>query len=275
MGQIFLIVIDAYSKWTEIEIVKSATAQNTIKHLRMMFARFGLPKVLVSDNGTCFTSGDFSEFTLRNGIKHLRIAPYHLSSNGQAERAVQTFKLGMKKQSDGTLQSKLSHFLFYYRLTPHATTRVTPAELLLNRRPRSHLDLVVPSLSDQVQQQQQKQKAQHDRGCTNRSFQQGDSVLARNIRQGSSNDLPWLLGMIVRPVGPLSYEIKLSNDQIIRRHIDHIRPNEMNSADTPTTMSVDILDDVLPFTTSQPPTPVNAGCRRSQREQCPPERFQA
>ena len=73
----------------------------------MMLARFGLPKLLVPDNGTCFTSSDFSEFTSRNGIKHLRIAPYHPSSNGQAERTVQIFKLGMKKQSDGTLQTKL------------------------------------------------------------------------------------------------------------------------------------------------------------------------
>ena len=141
-----LVVTDAYSKWIEInqEMVKSATAQNTIEHLHMMFARFGLSKVLVTDNRTCFT------ITLRNGIKHLRIALYHPSSNGQAKRAVQTFKLGIKKQSASILQSKLLRFLSYYRLTPHATTGVPPAELLLNRRPRSHLDFVVPSLRDQV-----------------------------------------------------------------------------------------------------------------------------
>ena len=73
MGQMFLVVIDVYLKWMEIEIVKTATAQNSIKYLRMMFAR--LPKVLVSDNGTCFTSSDFSEFTSRNLIKHLCITP--------------------------------------------------------------------------------------------------------------------------------------------------------------------------------------------------------
>ena len=135
-------------------MVKSATAQNTIEYLRMMFARYGLPKVLFTGNGTCFTSSDFSEFTSRNGIKHLRIAPYKPSSNGQAERAVQTFKLGIKKQSADTLQSKLLQFLFHYRLTSHATTGVPPVELLLNRQPHSHLDLVVPSLRDQVKQQQ-------------------------------------------------------------------------------------------------------------------------
>ena len=112
---------------------KIATVQNTIEHLRMMFARFGLPKVLVSDNRTCFTTSDFLELTSRNGIKHLCIVPYHPSFNGQVERAVQTFKLGMKKQSASTLQSKLSCFLFHYRLTPHAKTGVPPSELLPNR----------------------------------------------------------------------------------------------------------------------------------------------
>ena len=93
MGQMFLVVIVAYSKWIEIEMVKLATARNTIEYFCMMFARFGLPKLLVTDNRTFFTSSDFSEFTSRNRIKHLCIAPYYPSSNGQAERAVQTFKL--------------------------------------------------------------------------------------------------------------------------------------------------------------------------------------
>ena len=130
----------------------------------------------------------------------------------------------------------------------------------------------MPSLRDQVQQQQQKQKTQHDKRCTNRSFQQGDSVLARNFRQGSTNGLTWLPGRILKPAGPLSYEIKLRNEQIIRRHTDHIRPSEVNSDDMSTTMSDDVLDDVLPFTTHPPSTP---GCRRSQRDRRPPERFQA
>ena len=121
----------------------------------------------------------------------------------------------------------------------------------------------MPSLRDQVQQQQQKQKTQHDRRCTNCSYQQGDSVLARNFRQGSTNDLTRLPGKILKPAGPLSYEIKLSNDQIIRRHTDHIRPSEVNSGDTSTTISDNVLDDALLFTTRQPPIP---GCCRSQRD---------
>ena len=138
----------------------------------MMFARFGFPKILVMKNGVCLTSIEFTEFTSRSVIiiKLLHIVPYHPSSNCQAERAVQIFKLGIKKQSADTLYSKLSHFLFIYKLTPHATIGVSTTELLLNRWTLSHLDLAVPSLRDHIKQQQQKQKTQHDRNCNSFSF---------------------------------------------------------------------------------------------------------
>ena len=100
-----------------------------------MLARFGLPKVMVTDNDSCFTSTDFTEFARYNWIHHLRTALYHLSSIGLAKRAEQTFKLDMKKQTNGTIQTKLSHFLFHYRLTPNATTGVAPAELILKHQP--------------------------------------------------------------------------------------------------------------------------------------------
>ena len=47
----------------EIEIFNSATTQVTVEHLQVMFARFGLLKVIVTDNGTCFTSSELTEFT--------------------------------------------------------------------------------------------------------------------------------------------------------------------------------------------------------------------
>ncbi|GFR12323.1 uncharacterized protein K02A2.6 [Trichonephila clavata] len=51
------------------------------------FARFGLPRVLVSDNGSQFTSYEFKRFMQRNGVKHKISAPFKPSSNGQAERS--------------------------------------------------------------------------------------------------------------------------------------------------------------------------------------------
>ena len=66
-----------------------------------------------------------------NGIKHVTTAPYHPSSNGLVERAVQTVKRGLKCTEGNTMQHKLSNFLFKYRIIPHTTTGVSPAELLI------------------------------------------------------------------------------------------------------------------------------------------------
>ena len=77
----------------EVELVQSATAHATIEHLRMIFARFGLPEVMVTDNGTYFTSNEFQEFEQCNSIRHVCIVPYHPLSNGLAERAVQTYQV--------------------------------------------------------------------------------------------------------------------------------------------------------------------------------------
>ena len=56
-----------------VEIVNSTTSQATIKCLRMIFATFGLPEMMVTDNGTCFTSSQFQEFAQCNNIRHVHI----------------------------------------------------------------------------------------------------------------------------------------------------------------------------------------------------------
>ena len=66
-----------------------------------MFATHGLPRRVVSDNESVLISSDLEQFMLRNGIRHIRTAPYHLASNGLAERAIQTLKEGLKKLFSG------------------------------------------------------------------------------------------------------------------------------------------------------------------------------
>ena len=84
-GKMLLVLVDAYSKWLEVKAVSSATSAVTIEQLRSIFATHGLPEILVTDNGSNFTSTEFQEFTQRNGIKHVKTSPYHPSSNGLAE----------------------------------------------------------------------------------------------------------------------------------------------------------------------------------------------
>ena len=92
MGKMLLIVVDAHSKWPEVSVMKSTTSAQTILVLRAMFARFGLPKQLVSDNGPQFMSDEFEQFLVRNGVSHIRSSSYHPSTNGAAECLVQTVK---------------------------------------------------------------------------------------------------------------------------------------------------------------------------------------
>ena len=83
-----------------------------------MVATFGIPETVVTDNGSNFTSVEFENFLKSNVIHHIKAAPYHPASNGLAERAVQTFKSGMRKLTDGTLETRVARFLFNYRITP-------------------------------------------------------------------------------------------------------------------------------------------------------------
>ncbi|KAK7095401.1 hypothetical protein V1264_006813 [Littorina saxatilis] len=111
MGKMFLVVIDAHSKWMDAYPMNSSTSAATIEKLRQSFAIHGLPETLVSDNGPCFTSEEFEEFMHRNGIKHIKSAPYHPSTNGLAERAVQTLKQGLRKMKSGSIETRVSRLL--------------------------------------------------------------------------------------------------------------------------------------------------------------------
>ena len=111
----YLLVTDAHSKWPEIVEMKSTTASRTVEELRKLFS-YGLPEQLVTDNGPQFVSEEFAMFTKVNGVKHIKSAPYHPSTNGAVERLVQTFKKAIKaSEHDGRTHSQqLASFLLSY-----------------------------------------------------------------------------------------------------------------------------------------------------------------
>ena len=207
----FLIIIDAYSKWIEIHITNSATSAVTIDKLRNMFASFGHPEILVTDNGTNFTSTEFKEFLKSNGIGHVRTAPYHPASNGMAERAVRSFKMAMKKLTTGSLETRVARFLFTYRITPQTTTGTSPSELLLGHRLCCNLDFIRPNLKTKVHQSQCRQKQTHDFHAKECNLQVGDHVLAKNFSPGE----PWLHGSIHSKTGPVSFTVELNDGRIV------------------------------------------------------------
>lgn len=106
-------VIDAHTKWPEIEIIKSITASEMIKVFHKLFSRFGLPHHLVSDNGTQYTSAEFAEFLRPMGIKHSFSPVKHPATNGAAENFVKVFKKKIKAMmKDGKNTTSNRHVPF-------------------------------------------------------------------------------------------------------------------------------------------------------------------
>ena len=296
MNHMFLVLVDAHSKWLDVQVMQSITTAKTIDKLNKIFSTHGLPQKIVTDNRPSFTSDEFKRYMQANGIKHITSAPYHPATNGLAERAVQTMKQGIRQMQNGSIEEKLAKFLFKYRITPHSTTGVSPSELLMGRRIRSRLDLLLPDLTSVVQDKQLKQKQAHDKKKPDRNFIIGDTVFAEDFTASSEK---WLPGVVQKVTGPLSYQIELSNGQIVRRYVDSIRarvvsndqaevdnsetttgnfeweltpdlstenPETVSNSSTPDTESSIVQPDSEP--TSEPPV------RRSTRNRQPPSRFE-
>ena len=190
--------------------MNSTDAAHTISTCRSWFSKYGLPNQIVTDNGGQFTANDFKLFCEKNGLKHILTAPFHQSSNGQAERFVQTIKKGLKMNNIelGDEQKKLDNYLFAYRITPSTVTGKSPAELFVGRKLRSRLDNLKPTEF-------------HVHRCDGpRDFSVGNRVFAR--KYGGAEK--WMAGVITRKLGNSLYEIR-SDEKVYRRHVDQILRN--------------------------------------------------
>ena len=194
---------------------KLMTASKTIEILRDLFASYGLPETIVSDNGPGFVSKEFQRFTEANGIRHIVSPPYHPASNGAAERAVQVVKQALRKQvfdsrdAGCSLQHQLSNFLLKYRCTPHTVTGQSPAELFLKRPLRNSLSLLKPNLPQRIEIQQDNQLKYQGDNRQPKALAANQQVRVRNFRGGREK---WILGTIVREVSPRIFEVLVEGE---------------------------------------------------------------
>ncbi|GFX10764.1 uncharacterized protein K02A2.6 [Trichonephila clavipes] len=193
--------------------MKVTTTKKTIECLRDSFARFGLHRVLVSDNRSQFTSYEFQRFMHKNGVRHKTSAPFKPSSNGQAERYVATLKQSLRAMHkyEGTIQQKLSTFLMQYRKAPNVTTTLSPAMLFLKRDIRTRIDLLLPELKTKIQDKLRRDNFEF----RDRKFDVGDRVAVRVYRAANTR---WKFGTIVNQDGVLHYIIDVQGT-LVRRHV--------------------------------------------------------
>lgn len=219
-GKTFLVLVDCTSKWLEAFLMPKTTAQAVIKVLRTTFARFGLPKEIVSDNGPPFTSREYQEFMTNNGIKITFTAPYHPSSNGAAENAVKLCKNAIKKSvRDGIdIDTALQTYLMVYRNVEHSVTGVSPAMLLQRRKLRTRLDLLREDRQIETRVQEAQRKQVSNAGGAERDFNVGDSVWVRDFTGGK-----WLDGIIKDKVGSRNFIINKGGGPFLKRHVDQIK----------------------------------------------------
>lgn len=240
LGHMYFVIVDAYCKWPEIFRMSSTTSASTIAKLREVFSRFGLPDVIVSDNGTQFSSAEFATFCAQHGVKHIRTPPFSPQCNGQAEKVVDIFKRGMKKLlSEEQASDALQTFLRTYRIIPNAQlpNNCSPAELMFGRKIKIDLDLLKPSIIVQTEKKfaMESQFNRHH-GAKKRNFYSGESVYVMDYR---SRNRTWAPGVIQEKIGNVMYAVKVDN-HIWRRHENQIRNRSTTSA------QLNVLD-LFPF----------------------------
>ncbi|KRY51083.1 Transposon Ty3-I Gag-Pol polyprotein [Trichinella britovi] len=141
----------------------------------------------------------------KDGINHITSAPFHPSSNGQAERMVRTTKEFINKMTQRDWEYNLTNVLFCQHVTPCTTTDKSPNELLMNRRLQTVLDRLQP---DVVPEDLDKKFEKV------RPFQTDDQVYAKNYSSGKT----WKPAIVVTPTGPLSYQVQTEDVQRESKH---------------------------------------------------------
>ena len=116
---------------------------------------------------------------------------------------MQTFKTAMKRMSGGSVENKVLRFLFKHRVTPHSTTGVPSAKLMFGRQLSTMLDLLQPSIGQNVRLSQAKQKEGYDAHSKNRQFKKGDTAFVKCFSKADT----WLPGVIDRKQGPVSFQV--------------------------------------------------------------------
>ena len=190
-----LVVIDRYSRYPEVETVRSTKASSIIPKLDKIFATHGIPSIVKSDNGPPFSSDEFSNYCKALGIKHDPVTPYWPQANGEVERFNQPLEKAIQTAVlEGRVwRQEINRFLLQYRTTPHSITKVAPCELLFNRQVRGKLPIIERKIivdkhaeareNEEKSQVYHKKYADKRRNAKESVITVGDTVLVKQIHR--------------------------------------------------------------------------------------------
>ena len=129
----YLVTVCHFSDWIEVDELQDTLSATVINKTKAHFARFGIPQICHTDNGSQFSSKEYENFATQYGFKHTTSSPYHPQGNSRAEAAVKVAKSTLKKSAD------FQTALLNYRNTPLQGHTYSPVQRTLCRRTRTTL----------------------------------------------------------------------------------------------------------------------------------------
>ena len=212
-SRILLVVVDYYSNFIEIVKLNSTVASAVIRSIIEIFARFGIPDVVVTDNGPQFHGAEFAAFAKSWNFEHVTSSPRYAQSNGKVENAIKTIKrLFQKCKVD-----RSSEFvaLLNWRNTPSKDLNVSPAQCLFGRRCRMLLPMSDTLLKPRYDQAGEvlelrcakaKQAFYYNKVKEQPPLEVGDTVRMR-LPDGADLEKEWTAVKVMDKVGPRSYQV--------------------------------------------------------------------
>lgn len=239
-----LVVIDYYSRFFEVKILKDITSKGIIDALYEIFARLGLPEKIQSDNGPQFASKEFSQYCKSMGIILIHSPPYFPRVNGEVERQMRSLKkiivIALNTNTDWV--RAIQEFLFAYRTTPHPATGQTPASLLYNRELRDRFP-TLPHMAlkdfeirdrDRLVKERGRVTADAKRRARPSEIEVGDTVLVKRAVKRSKFDSNFnpVKCKVISTKGPEAEVITPSNKVFrrVKNHLKKVTPDHDSTA---------------------------------------------
>jgi hypothetical protein len=181
-NEYIIVATEYFPKWAEAKAVKKADAKQTAIFLyENIIARFGCPKILISDRGTHFINEAIEEMTTLFNINHRKTTPYHSQTNGQTERVNQTLVRILRKtviDSKRDWDTKLTAALWAYRTTYKVTTRATPFSLMYGIEAILPIEFEVQTLRIAMEQRLDTSQSLKDRLASLEALNEGRQLAA-------------------------------------------------------------------------------------------------
>lgn len=234
-GQEFLVLVDAYSRYFEIDLLQNTKSTTVIRKLKVHFSRFGIPEKIKTDNGPQFTSQEFQSFVKQMSVKHETSSPLHPSSNGLSEVYVKIAKRILQKAKEEGRDPYLP--LLEYRNTT-LKCGYSPAQLLMGRRLRSIIPCTNKQLQPKIvntkhartrmQELQARSKFHYDRHAKSlKTLKTGESVYVQK-------DKIWHPGKIISQHNDHSFNVKTADGGIYRRNRKYLNKASLEKCQTST-----------------------------------------